>query len=90
MSFTHSNLWPGLSNKYMRIAGNKPMAAEEEDFRIGERVRLSALGRERMPRNRATTAKVVGFGRSDTRIRILFDGSRYPVSIHVSYLEKDR
>jgi hypothetical protein len=66
------------------------MPIEEESLRVGDRVRLSELGRQRMPRNRATTAKVVGFGRSDTRIRIIFDGSRYPVSLHVSYLEKDR
>lgn len=66
------------------------MPVEEESLRVGDRVRLSELGRQRMPRNRATTAKVVGFGRSDTRIRIVFDGSRYPVSLHVSYLEKDR
>ena len=66
------------------------MPIEEESLRVGDRVRLSELGRQRMPRNRATTAKVVGFGRSDTRIRIVFDGSRYPVSLHVSYLEKDR
>ena len=65
------------------------MQAEEEYFRIGDRVRLNELGRERMPRNRAATAKVVGFGRSDTRIRIVFDGSKYPVSIHISYLERD-
>ena len=66
------------------------MSAEEEYFRIGDRVRLSELGKQRMPRNRATTAKVVGYGRSDTRIRIVFDGSSYPVSIHVSYLERDK
>ena len=66
------------------------MPVEEESLRVGVRVRLSDLGRQRMPRYRATTAKVVGFGRSDTRIRIVFDGSRYPVSLHVSYLEKDR
>ena len=65
------------------------MSAEQEYFRIGDRVRLSQLGKERMPRNKSATAKVVGFGRSDTRIRIVFDGSRYPVSIHMSYLERD-
>jgi len=65
------------------------MSTEQEYFQVGERVRLSDLGRERMPRNKSTTAKVVGFGRSDTRIRIVFDGSRYPVSIHTSYLERD-
>lgn len=66
------------------------MSAEEVYFRIGDRVRLSELGKKRMTRNRATTAKVVGYGRTDTRVRILFDGSSYPVSIHVSYLERDR
>ena len=66
------------------------MSAEQEYFRIGDRVRLSELGRSRMARNRASTAKIVGFGRTETTIRIIFDGSHYPVSIHASYLEKDR
>lgn len=65
------------------------MSAEYEHFRVGERVRLSELGRERMPRSKSITAKVVGYGRSDTRIRVVFDGSSYPISIHVSYLERD-
>jgi hypothetical protein len=66
------------------------MSAEQEHFRVGERVRLSDLGRQRMPRSKATSAKVVGFGRSETRIRVVFDGSTYPVSIHISYLERER
>jgi len=66
------------------------MSAEQDGFRIGDKVRLSELGKARMPRNRATTAKVVGYGRTDTRVRIVFDGSAYPISIHVSYLEWDR
>lgn len=66
------------------------MSAEPESFRKGERVRLTQLGRQRMPRAKSTTAKVVGYGRSDTSIRVVFDGSAYPVSIHVSYLERDR
>ncbi|HXI08289.1 MAG: hypothetical protein ACRC1G_22380 [Bradyrhizobium sp.] len=43
-----------------------------------------------MPRSKSRTAKVVGFGRSETRIRVVFDGSSYPVSIHVSYLEREK
>jgi hypothetical protein len=66
------------------------MSADEHYYRIGDRVRLSELGRQRMTRSRATTAKVVGFGRSETTIRVVFDGSSYPVSIHASYLEKDQ
>ena len=65
------------------------MSAEQEYFRIGDRVRLSDLGKQRMTRNRASTAKIVGFGRTETTVRIVFDGSSYPISIHVSYLEKD-
>lgn len=66
------------------------MSAEEDPFRVGDRVRLSELGRTRMTRTRTGTAKVVGFGRSETTIRVVFDGSSYPVSIHVSYLELDK
>ncbi|MBI5322419.1 hypothetical protein [Bradyrhizobium sp.] len=51
---------------------------------------MSELGKQRMTRNKATTAKVVGFGRTDSRVRIIFDGSSYPVSIHISYLERDK
>jgi len=79
-----------LLNKRTRILQATTMSAEQEYYRIGDRVRLSELGRKRMTRNRATTAKVVGFGRTDSRIRIIFDGSSYPVSIHASYLEKDQ
>jgi len=85
--FTGPGIWPShIEKNKIRAA---MMSTEQEYFQVGERVRLSDLGRERMPRNKSTTAKVVGFGRSDTRIRIVFDGSRYPVSIHTSYLERD-
>jgi hypothetical protein len=84
---TGPGIWP------RHIETNKiratTMSAEQEYFRVGDRVKLSDLGMQRMPRNRSTTAKVVGFGRSDTRIRIVFDGSRYPVSLHTSYLQRD-
>ncbi len=65
------------------------MSDEQEQFRPGERVRLSELGRQRMPRNRATTAIVIGYGRTDSRIRVRFTGSTNPVSVHVSYLKRD-
>ena len=35
------------------------MSAEQEYFRVGDRVKLSDLGMQRMPRNKSTTAKVV-------------------------------
>jgi hypothetical protein len=76
--------------RHNKILQATAMSAEEEYYRKGDRVRLSELGRQRMSRNRATTAVVVGYGRSETTIRIVFDGSSYPVSIHASYLERDR
>ncbi|HKU05375.1 MAG TPA: hypothetical protein VJR30_04835 [Bradyrhizobium sp.] len=66
------------------------MPDEEGHFRIGDRVRLSELGKSRMTRSRAKKAKVVGFGRTETTIRVVFDQSSYPVTIHASYLEKDK
>lgn len=66
------------------------MVDDKDYFRIGDRIRLSELGRSRMTRIRSTTGKVVGFGRSETILRIVFDGSSYPVSIHSTYLERDR
>jgi len=66
------------------------MTDEITYFEIGDRIRLSELGRRRITRIRSTTGKVVGFGRSDTIFRIVFDGSNYPVSIHHSYIERDR
>jgi hypothetical protein len=75
--------------RHNQILRATTMSAEEEYYRKGDRVRLSELGRKRMSRNRASTATVVGFGRSETTIRIVFDGSSYPVSIHSSYLERD-
>jgi hypothetical protein len=87
--FTESNLWPGYLDK-SKILQATTMSAEEEYYRKGDRVRLSELGQKRMTRNRATTATVVGYGRSETTIRIVFDGSSYPVSIHTSYLERNK
>mgnify|MGYP000952104739 CR=1 FL=1 len=66
------------------------MSNDRDYYQIGDRIRLSALGRSRMTRLRSTTGKVVGFGRSETILRIVFDGSSYPVSIHSTYLERDR
>jgi hypothetical protein len=65
------------------------MPEEDEQFQTGERVRLTELGRQRMPRNRVTTAVVIGYGRTESRVRVRFTGSANPVSIHVSYLERD-
>jgi len=72
-----------------QAAWGTTMTIEQEPFRIGQRVRLNELGRQRMPRSQSTTAVVVGHGQTESRIRVRFHGSANPISIHVSYLERD-
>lgn len=86
--FTQLNLWIALWHKDKSTQATA-MSGEDQHYRIGDRVRLSELGKQRMTRSRTFTAKVVGFGRSETTIRVVFDGSSYPVSLHASYIEKD-
>jgi hypothetical protein len=55
------------------------------DFAIGSRCRLSELGIARSPRSKRTTGTIVASGRSS--VRVLFDGSAAPVSLHKKYIE---
>jgi hypothetical protein len=54
----------------------------------GLRVRMSKLGAERCPRIADKHGTVVGGGCYNTVIRVLFDDSKSPVSLHKDYLEK--
>jgi hypothetical protein len=65
------------------------MRPTNELFEIGDRVRLNMLGESRFRRTPSKTGKVVGFGFSGARIRVLFDGLSQPTTLHQSYLEKD-
>jgi len=56
---------------------------------IGDRVRLSELGRRRCPRISADRGTIVGFTRRSTGARVLFDGRKSAVLFHASYLELD-
>jgi hypothetical protein len=49
---------------------------------IGLRVRMSALGAARCPRIAEKEGIIVGEGRYSNSLRILFDGSKLPVSLH--------
>jgi hypothetical protein len=55
-------------------------------FMIGDRVRLSELGRSRSP-NMTATGVVVGASRTGTMYMVLLDGRARPVQLHWSYLE---
>jgi len=55
---------------------------------IGSRVRMSALGAARCPRIADKEGIIVGEGRYSNSLRILFDGSKLPVSLHRDYIEQ--
>ncbi len=54
----------------------------------GERVRMSKLGAARCPRIAGKSGVVIGTGHYPDVIRVLFDNSKSPVSLHKKYLEK--
>lgn len=60
-----------------------------EHFKIGDRVCLNELGESRIKRAPSKVGKVVGFGFSGARIRVLFDGLSQPTTLHQKYLTKE-
>lgn len=66
------------------------MRANQPIFQMGDQVRLSELGASRIKKAPSKAGRVVGAGKaSKLTIRVLFDGMKYPVSLHQSYLELD-
>jgi hypothetical protein len=55
---------------------------------MGERVRMSALGAARSPRLAKKEGTIVGGSRLNSSIRVLFDGSKSPMSLHRDYVEQ--
>jgi len=54
----------------------------------GARCRMSALGAARSPRLAAKEGTIVGCSRLNSSIRVLFDGSKLPISLHRDYVEQ--
>jgi len=66
-----------------RLSDGKP-----HQFQVGDRVRLSELGRSRTRKDLGPTGTVADMGRAATNsVRVLFDGSRRTVSLHYTYIE---
>jgi hypothetical protein len=61
----------------------------EGDFLIGTRCQLSQLGRHRNPRRGIGHCEVIGYGATALQVRVLFDGTKTPVTLHASYLTLD-
>jgi hypothetical protein len=62
------------------------MHEPENEFSPGQRIRLSALGKERCPRLSPTGVVIGQPARSDA-VRVLMDGRKTPMTLHVSYIE---
>ena len=58
-------------------------------FRVGDRVRLSKLGKSRTPKARAHNGTVVNLPRGGRAIEVLFDGNKQAPRVHFSYIEID-
>ena len=62
------------------------------DFRVGDHVRLSELGKSRAPRTRIQTGRVVKLPKSKsggTVIAVLIDGNKLPTRIHRTCIERE-
>jgi hypothetical protein len=71
----HKSIMPGSNNNN-----------SDFEFEIGDRVRLSALGRQRSPKTPDRTGKIVAiFG---STYKVVMEGKVMPVRLHGSYLEK--
>ena len=60
---------------------------EDNGLEIGQRVRLSPLGKSRMLRGKGRVGKVLGFGMSPRIVRVQFEDLNGPVSLHQTYIE---
>jgi hypothetical protein len=59
---------------------------EEPEFKVGDRVRLSAIGLERSPRMSRSGGVIVGVTISGSAYRVLFDNKKLAILLHKSYL----
>jgi hypothetical protein len=56
-------------------------------MRLRANIRMSALGAVRCPNLAGREGVVVGAGRYRSTVRIMFDGFKWPTSLHSTYIE---
>jgi hypothetical protein len=62
--------------------------AQSTSLVTGMRIRMSELGAARCPRIAEKTGVIVGRSQQNSSVRVLFNGSRSPVSLHRDYVEQ--
>ena len=73
----------------MGIAGEMTIKIEGLDLKLGSRFQLTQLGAKRCSRLIGQTGIIVGFSRANGSIRVLFDGTKTPRSLHRTYIEPE-
>ena len=63
------------------------MSADNLRPEAGARIKISALGAARCPRLADRKGIIVGSGRYHCTVRVIFDGSKSPMSLHQDYIE---
>jgi hypothetical protein len=61
-------------------------SCDEPEFKLGDRVRLSAVGLERSPRMSRKGGVVVGVTGSGNAYRVRFDDKKLAIVLHKSYI----
>ena len=62
------------------------MSYDNVEVKLGQRVSLSVLGKERCPKIKVNTGIIVSRN-GPSSVRVLFDGRKYPLTLHLSYVE---
>jgi hypothetical protein len=66
-----------------------PKSNEDDALKLseGDRVHLSELGRSRHHRDTKKKGTIVGRTQYPNSLRIVWDGSRWPIAVHRNYLQ---
>jgi hypothetical protein len=57
-------------------------------FQVGDRVKLSELGKSRRPRAASEFGTVFAAPRGKASVWVRFDGNKSPTPLHTSYIER--
>ena len=71
----------------MNLSRSKLNEAEARKLSKGARVHLSELGCSRHPRVSEKKGTIVGQTQYPNRLRIIWDGARWPVTMHGDYIQ---
>jgi hypothetical protein len=62
------------------------MSYDDVEVRPGQPFSLSVLGKERCPKLKSNTGVIVSRN-GPSSVRVLFDGRKEPLTLHLSYVE---